>query len=241
VRIGTQYMGDSGGPKAFARRAEDAGFDSVWCGDHVGHLVDGIAALGCFAGATERITIGVDLLVVPYRPAAVIAKGLATIASVASGRVVAGFGVGGEFPEQFAATGAELRTRGAYTEDALDVVRRLWRGAPLHHRSRWAHFDGFTLEPAPGPGPRPTGVGRRPLRRRAPTGGARRDGYVPYLVSPRQFERRRPGGGLQRYVDVGVDHVILGCLPGSPSEIDEFFAASSRLLPSFRRLQRRRT
>src|SRR6478609_7061785 len=87
VQIGAQCMGDPGGPKAFAVRAEAAGFDSVWCGDHVGHIVDGLTALGCFAGATERITIGVNVIVVPYRPAAIVAKALSTIALVAPGRV----------------------------------------------------------------------------------------------------------------------------------------------------------
>src|SRR5688500_4249706 len=53
MKIGVQYQGDDLGPKAFAVRAEAAGFDSVWCGDHVGHLLDGIATLGCYAGATD--------------------------------------------------------------------------------------------------------------------------------------------------------------------------------------------
>ena len=57
VQIGAQYMGDDRGPKAFAQRTEAAGFDSLWCGDHIAHYVEGIATLGCYAGATERITI----------------------------------------------------------------------------------------------------------------------------------------------------------------------------------------
>jgi alkanesulfonate monooxygenase SsuD/methylene tetrahydromethanopterin reductase-like flavin-dependent oxidoreductase (luciferase family) len=211
VEVGAQYQGDDAGPKAFARRAEAAGFDSVWCGDHVGHLVDGIATLGIYAGATEQITIGLNLAVSPYRPAAVTAKALATIALDAPGRVIAGFGIGGEFPAEFAATGATLATRGAYGDEALHVISQLWTGAPLYFEGRWASFDGFTLAPAPRPLP-PIWVGGRSeaALRRAVRFGA---GYVPYLVSPEQLQRRR-----QRLDELLVDggrppgDLTIGCL-----------------------------
>lgn len=298
VQLGAQFMGDAAGPKAFAIRAEATGFDSVWCGDHVGHLDDGIATLGCYAGATEHITIGLNLLVVPYRPAAIIAKGLATIARIAPGRVITGFGVGGEFPGEFAATGAELRTRGRDTDTALELVARLWSGEPVSHEGNGVRFDGFRLEPPPEPPPTIWIGGRSDAAmRRAVRIGA---GYVPYLVSPEQLERRRhrlhelaaearrsldgfslaclvtliPAASvehavqrgltslrlsgitaesvraqyllgdddavlrrMQDYVDAGVDHLILGCLPGDERQVDEFFAACARLMPAARQLR----
>jgi alkanesulfonate monooxygenase SsuD/methylene tetrahydromethanopterin reductase-like flavin-dependent oxidoreductase (luciferase family) len=211
VKIGVQYQGDDLGPKAFAVRAEAAGFDSVWCGDHVGHLADGVAMLGCYAGATERITIGLNLLVVPYRPAAIAAKALATIALIAPGRVIAGFGVGGEFPGEFAATGADLRTRGAYTDDALEVIGRLWTGEPLTHHSRWASFDGFRLEPPPSPPPDVWVGGRSDAAmRRAVRFGA---GYVPYLVSPAQLAKRVARlGEVAAEAGRPLDDFTFGCL-----------------------------
>jgi probable F420-dependent oxidoreductase len=211
VRIGAQYMGDDRGPKSFARRAEAAGFDSVWCGDHVGHYVEGIATLGCFAGATERITIGTDLIVVPYRPPAVVAKALATISLVAPGRVVAGFGVGGEFPGEFQATGADLRTRGAFTDEALEVVSRLWTGERVSYRGRWISFDDFQLEPPPAPPPDLWVGGRsEPALRRAVRFGT---GYVPYLVSPEQLRRRRERlAELASAANRSLDPFTLACL-----------------------------
>lgn len=187
--VGAQYQGDHRGPKAFARRAEAAGFDSVWCGDHIGHLVDGIAALGILAGATERVTIGVNVLVVPHRAAVVLAKGVATVAQVAPGRVVAGVGVGGEFPEELAAAGAELRTRGADTDEALQVAQRLWAGERVTHHGRRAAVEGLQLEPVPEPPPALWVGGRSEAAlRRAVRFGS---GYIPYLVSPDQLARRR--------------------------------------------------
>jgi alkanesulfonate monooxygenase SsuD/methylene tetrahydromethanopterin reductase-like flavin-dependent oxidoreductase (luciferase family) len=300
VKVGAQYQGDDLGPKSFAQRAEATGFDSVWCGDHVAHLIDGLTALGAYAGATEHITIGLNLLVAPYRPAAVMAKALATVALMAPGRVVAGFGVGGEFPYEFAATGADLRTRGAYTDEALGIIERLWTGQPLTFDGRWARFHNFVLEPAPDPAPEIWIGGRSEAAlRRAVRSGA---GYVPYLVSPQQLADRsqrldqlaaeagRAAGSLKLgclvtmipapsadaaverglnalnlsgltpdsirsmyligdddamlarvrlYSAAGVDHLILGCLPGTGAERDEFFAACERLLPLIRALPHR--
>lgn len=297
IRLGSQYQGDDGGPKRFAERAEAAGFDSVWCGDHIGHLQDGLTTLGVYAGCTEEITIGLNLLVAPYRSAAVMAKGLATICTVAPGRVIAGFGVGGEFPGEFAATGADPRVRGRYTDDALEVMNRLWTGRPLVHASEWASFDGFVLEPAPSPPPEVWIGGRSDAAlRRAVRFGS---GYVPYLVSPDELRRRRDKvaglaeaagrsldgftfsclmtlvpaentdlavqralGALKlsgmteegvraryvvgddeaivarlgEYVAAGASHLILGCLPGSDAQVDEYFATCERLLPELRTL-----
>lgn len=297
MQVGVQFQGDDVGPKAFARRAEEAGFDSVWCGDHVGHLIDGLAALGLYAGATERITIGLNLLVAPYRSGAVMAKALATIARAAPGRVIAGFGVGGEFPGEFHATGADIHTRGRFTDEALEIITRLWTGEPLTYEGRWARFDGFTLEPAPRPAPTVWVGGRsEAAMRRAVRFAA---GYTPYLVSPQQVASRRqrldellveagrPAGslsigvlattipaadvdaavergltslklsglspesvkaryllgddesildGVRRYAEAGADHMILGCLPGTEAQRDEFFVTCSRLLPEIRAL-----
>ena len=211
VTIGAQYMGDAHGPKAFAVRAEATGFDSVSCGDHVAHYVDGIATLGCFAGATEHIRIGVNLLVAPYRPAAVMAKGLATIALAAPGRVFAGFGVGGEFPGEFQATGAEVKTRGARTDEALDVVTRLWTGEPLSYQGRWSQLDAFQLEPAPNPPPDIWIGGRSDAAMvRAVRFGV---AYVPYLVSPEQLQRRGQRlAELALAADRSLDRFTLACL-----------------------------
>lgn len=182
------YMGGDFTAKTFAVAAEDAGLDSLWCGDHVRHYVDGIATLGCFAGCTERITIGTNVIVAPFRPAVTIAKGIASAALAAARQVIAGIGVGGEFPVEFDATGANLKTRGAYTDEAIAVMKRVWSGEPVSFHGRFNDFDDFHMQPAVSPAP-PVWVGGRAdgaLRRAATLA----DGYIPYLVSPAQLARR---------------------------------------------------
>ncbi|MCW2952012.1 MAG: putative F420-dependent dehydrogenase [Conexibacter sp.] len=189
IRIGAQYLGGSLSPKTFAVAVEEAGFDSVWCGDHVSHYVDGIATLGCYAGATETIEIGTNVLVAPLRPAVVAAKALATVADIAGPqRLVAGIGVGGDFPAEIAAVGAEMRQRGAYTDEALELIRLLWSGEPISYDGRWTQLADYRIEPAPDPAPRVWIGGRADAAlRRAVRSGS---GYLGYLLSPSGVAKR---------------------------------------------------
>jgi alkanesulfonate monooxygenase SsuD/methylene tetrahydromethanopterin reductase-like flavin-dependent oxidoreductase (luciferase family) len=187
VAVGVQYVGGAFGLKTFARRAEAAGFDSVWCGDHVSAHVDGIAGLGVLAGCTERITIGTSVLVMPFRPVVISAKGLLSAAEAAGGRAIAGVGVGGELPLELAATGADQSTRGAFLDEAIEVLRLLWSGGRATFRGRWTNFDGLSMEPVFDPPPIWIGGRSTAAVRRAARVGS---GYMPYLVTPDQVRRR---------------------------------------------------
>jgi alkanesulfonate monooxygenase SsuD/methylene tetrahydromethanopterin reductase-like flavin-dependent oxidoreductase (luciferase family) len=188
VQVGAQYMGGDFSVKTFGVAAESVGFDSVWCGDHMAHYVDGIASLGVLAGCTERVTIGSNVIVVPFRPAVVTAKGLLTAASVAEGRTIFGLGAGGEFPVEFQATGTDPRTRGRFMDEALEVMRLAWSGEPVTFHGRWTIVDDLVMEPRLAVAP-PIWIGGRSdaaLQRAARVA----TGYVPYLVSPEQLASR---------------------------------------------------
>lgn len=189
IEIGAMYMGgDDLTVKDFARAAEAAGFDSVWAGDHLAHYVDGIASLGILAGCTERVTIGSNVLVAPFRPAAVVAKALLTTAHSARRRVIMGIGPGGDVPIELAMAGADGTTRGRYTDEALDVIAGLWSGRPFSYAGRWNRFDEVVMEPVAGPRPDVWIGGRSPA---ALSRAVRRGtGYNPYLVSPEQVADR---------------------------------------------------
>jgi alkanesulfonate monooxygenase SsuD/methylene tetrahydromethanopterin reductase-like flavin-dependent oxidoreductase (luciferase family) len=203
VEIGAMYMGGEGiTVKDFARAAEAVGFDSVWIGDHLAHYVDGVAGLGIVAGCTERVTIGTNVLVAPFRPAPVVAKALLTTAQSAGRRVVMGIGPGGDVPVELAMAGADRATRGRYTDEALDVIAGLWSGRPFSYAGRWNRFDEVVMEPATGPRPDVWIGGRSPAALRRAVRRGR--GYNPYLVSPAQVADRYTAlRGVAR--DEGVD------------------------------------
>lgn len=299
VEIGAMYMGGDGlTVKEFAVATEAAGFDSVWTGDHLAHYVDGVASLGILAGCTDRVTIGSNVLVAPFRRPAVIAKGLLTVAQSAGRRVVMGIGPGGDVPIELAMAGADRSTRGRYTDEALDVIAGLWSGRPFSYAGEWNRFDEVVMEPTSGPRPdvwiggRSTAALRRAVRRGR--------GYNPYLVSPEQVADRYaalraiaaeqgiavdsdgfdfaattfyvPGAdaddafrrgyervgfrgvseqhfrrayvlgdvddlrrGIDAYLAIGVRHLVVGCAPGAPDQLDAFVGPCRELLDDLRR------
>ena len=108
IGIMVRNMGPASQPAiiaACARLAEEAGIDHLWVCDHIaipredaegsgGRYLDPLATLAFLAGVTERIGLGVTVLIVPYRPALPTAKWIATVQELSQGRLQLGVGVG---------------------------------------------------------------------------------------------------------------------------------------------------
>src|SRR6267154_5939989 len=126
--------------RACARIAEQAGFDALFVSDHLcippdqtegsgGRYLDVLATLAFIAGATDKIRLGVSVLVVPYRPAVLTAKQVATIQELSGERLILGVGVGWMKPE-FDALGMDIHKRGAISTETLRVLRHLFTTEP---------------------------------------------------------------------------------------------------------------
>jgi probable F420-dependent oxidoreductase len=180
--------------------AERLPIDSVWQG---GHLLpptstgEAITRLSLMTAWTERVRVGSSVLLLPLYHPVVLAKQLADLDSRSGGRVSVGVGVGGEFSAEFAAVGVPVSERGARTDEAMEVLRALWRGGQVSHHGKFFSFDDVRLNPVQPPGKdrhemRPGGppllvAGRKEaaMRRAARLG----DGWLPYLVSPQAYAR----------------------------------------------------
>jgi len=146
--------------RACARIAEQAGFDALFVSDHLcippdqtegsgGRYLDVLATLAFLAGATEKIRLGVSVLVVPYRPAVLTAKQVATIQELSGERMILGAGVGWMKPE-FDALGAEFRRRGAITDETLSVIHHLFSAdVPGAYSGSVVKFPSFVFLPRP--------------------------------------------------------------------------------------------
>jgi probable F420-dependent oxidoreductase len=146
--------------RACARIAEQAGFDALFVSDHLcippdqtegsgGRYLDVLATLAFIAGATEKIRLGVSVLVVPYRPAVLTAKQVATIQELSGERMILGIGVGWMKPE-FAALGADFRRRGAITNETLSVIHHLFGAdVPGAYDGPIVKFPSFAFLPRP--------------------------------------------------------------------------------------------
>jgi probable F420-dependent oxidoreductase len=143
-----------------ARIAERTGFDALFVSDHLcippdqtegsgGRYLDVLATLAVLAGATERIRLGVSVLVLPYRPAVLTAKQVATIQELSGERMILGAGVGWMRPE-FDALGVDSRKRGAITTEALRVLHHLFGAdVPSRYDGNLVSFPSFVFLPRP--------------------------------------------------------------------------------------------
>jgi len=115
-----------------AQAAESAGVDSLWVFDHLaippeesegsgGLYLDPLATLAYVAGCTSRIGLGTGVLVVPYRPALVTAKWLATIQQLSGDRLLIG-AAPGWMAAEFKAVGVDRSRRGRITDETLAFI-----------------------------------------------------------------------------------------------------------------------
>lgn len=171
-----------------ARAAEAAGFESLWCGEHVvlpdpqappspmaprDRILDPVVALTFLAAHTERVRLGTGIIIMPQRNPLVLAKELASLDVLSRGRLILGIGVGYLEPE-FRAIGAPFEQRGPVTDEYVEAMQALWGQERPAYKGRFAAFANVQAHPQPvqRPGP-PVVVGGRTAAafRRAVTRG----------------------------------------------------------------------
>lgn len=222
MRLGlyVRNMGPQSSPAtvlACARAAERAGIDELYIGDHIaippddaegsgGRYLDPLATIAWLAGATERIRLGTGVLVLPYRPALPTAKWVATIQEISGGRFLFGVGVGWMAAE-FRAVGADMKRRGAITDEILAFLHECFAGDEVE-----ANGQPFLFLPRP---PRPPilvgGAAPHALRRVVRYG----DGWMPFGGAPAQL-RPQIAELQRRMADAGrppADIVVVNGLP----------------------------
>lgn len=178
------------GVAEFARQAEDLGFDFLGCGEHVmfhGPVANTFISLSVAAGATRRIKLLSSVVLLPLYPAAIVAKMGAALDVASGGRYNFGVGIGGEFPKEFEACGVPVNQRGARTNEALEVITKLWTEKNVTFDGKFTKLNGVTIEPAPLQKPRPPiwVAGRKePAMKRT---AKYADGWIPYMYTPQQL------------------------------------------------------
>lgn len=182
-----------------ARLADAAGVDRLFVVDHVvmgsdldaydggrfptgpdGHWLEPLTTLAVIAGQTTRIRLSTAIIVAALRPAALLAKTLATLDVLSGGRMDLGVGVGWQARE-YEAVGVDFATRGRILDDTLGAVRALWGSDPVSYTSDHISFSDVWCAPKPvQPGGVPIWVsGRinaRTLHRMVTYG----DGWIPW-------------------------------------------------------------
>jgi probable F420-dependent oxidoreductase len=197
------------GPEAvlrLARAIEEIGFDHIDVFDHVvmGHptpdrpagpynasmpILEALMTLACIAGATRRVTLGTEVLVLPQRNPALVAKQVSTLDTLSGGRVRLGVGVGWQASE-FEALGEDFRTRGRRMDEAIRLLRVYWGEAQVSFEGEHYRAVAMAMEPKPPQGSRlPIWIGgysEAAYRRVGQLG----DGWLASRVSDAESARR---------------------------------------------------
>ncbi len=154
------YIWEGDGPerargiKAFARRVEELGFDSLFITDHLlaarrfysVNWLEPITTLAVAAGATERVRLGTSILIMPLRNPVILAKELATLQFLSDNRVILGAGVGWNDVE-YEAVGVHKSERGRRTDEMLDIMMPLLEGETVSYHGKYYSVDDVFIEP----------------------------------------------------------------------------------------------
>ena len=145
-----------------ARRAEELGYDSIWVTDRLlipvqsrspypysesgafplgpdEPWLESLTAITYLATITQRIAVGVSVLVIPYRNPVQTAKALATADYLSGGRIILGAGVGW-WREEFAALGVPFEDRARRTAEYLAIMKEIWTKRRLAFDGRFARI-----------------------------------------------------------------------------------------------------
>lgn len=137
---------------------------------------DQLTAAAYVAAKTRHIRLVLAVMVVPYRPAVLAAKMLATIDVLAGGRLVVGIGAGWLEAEFDAVATTPFAKRGAVTDEYIRAFRTLWIEEAPRLQGDWVKFDEVWFQPKPVQKPHPPiwvgGESGPALRRAARLGDA---------------------------------------------------------------------
>jgi probable F420-dependent oxidoreductase len=178
---------------------ETLGFDSLWLSERISAPApDPTVAMAFGAGRTERLKFGMSVMVLPGRNPVVLAKELATLATMSGGRLLPAFGLGAVDPVEQQAFGVERTARAPQFDEMLSVMRKCWTGQPFSHHGERYDYEGVTVLPAPkrmdvwlG------GIAPSELRRV----GRLADGWLPSFTTPADV-----AAGIETVARVAAEH-----------------------------------
>jgi probable F420-dependent oxidoreductase len=183
IGLGAGGASDQDAFTAAVERMEQLGFDSLWLSEVLTTgVIDPLSGLAYAAGFTKKLKLGTTMTVTGRNPVRM-AKQLATIDRLSKGRLLLVFvpGLTDRFEDQ--ALGMPVAERGAWIDEVLPLVRRLWSEEGVSHKGPRLCYEDITLQPRPLQDPLEVwlgGTARSALRR----AGRLSDGWLPSLCTP---------------------------------------------------------
>jgi probable F420-dependent oxidoreductase len=156
ISVGLGLMGfPFSGAEAYWRwvdLAEAAGVDSIWQTDRLissEPFLESMTSLAALAGRTRRMKFGMNVLSLAQRDPVLVAKQCATVDMLSGGRLLPAFGVGSDRSPEWTAMHLDPKVRGARTDEALEIIRRLWTEDKVDFAGKHYRLTGATISPKP--------------------------------------------------------------------------------------------
>ncbi len=222
---------------SMARAAEEAGFDSVWVGDHLLYDLPGGAtrgpweawtSLAALAVATQRVEIGPLVASTSFHAPAMLAKQAATVDAISNGRLILGLGAGWN-EREYRAFGFPYDHRVSRFEEAFTVIRTLLRDGRADFAGTFHRVEDCVLDPGPvrpgGPALMLGSVGPRMMRIALPHVDAWNVWWSDYGNTPAGFagvKARVDEAAVQagrRPEDISATAAVLVGLPGGGGRV----------------------
>jgi len=182
-----------------ATAAEELGFDSIWVSDHViipdshegfGNVFyDPFITLSYVAANTSNTSLGISVIILPYRNPVVLAKMISTLDELSGGRIILGIGAGW-LEKEFQALGISFNKRGEMTDEYLKVLKTLWTQDNPSFKGKHFNFSDIKFLPKPIQKPYPpiwVGGGSNKAIERAVING---DGWHPVGLTPQELKEK---------------------------------------------------
>ena len=172
----TEIGADPAAVRDYAQAAEQLGYDHLATFEHVlggnpeshpevsGRYThrdmfhEPFALLGYLAAVTQRIELATDVLVLPQRQTALVAKQAAEVDVLSGGRLRLGVGIGWNTVE-YEALGERFNNRGRRIEEQVAVLRALWTQELVTFEGRWHRITDASINPLPVQRPIPIWMG----------------------------------------------------------------------------------
>jgi len=137
--------------RRFVRQAEALSFDDGWLTEGIlnpNFVLEPVTYIAHLAALTEKIRFGISVIILNTRNPIQLAKQLATVDQLSSGRLTIGFGLGsgtGQYP----AFGIGPEKRVARFEEAMRVINALWTQERVTLDGRFWKLDNQGMQPRP--------------------------------------------------------------------------------------------
>jgi probable F420-dependent oxidoreductase len=132
--------------------AESLDIDSIWLSDRIASSVlsmEPLIALSFMAARTTKMKFGTSVLALPLRNPTILAKEIATLDFLSGGRMLPAIGLGTEDEREFEACGSLRSQRVGRTEEAVEVMRRLWSEDEVTYHGKYFTLNKVSVQPKP--------------------------------------------------------------------------------------------